>query len=86
VTHFTTDHNIHLVLPVPLYPKSDPGDSNFKIYFTSIFLLISYKHFCIDTLSPSQGKDKGIVVPVLLNQHRPMRAYWGNGGTAPLIL
>jgi hypothetical protein len=32
-------------------------------------------------------KVKGKVVPVLfLAEHHAMKAYWGSGGTAPLIL
>jgi hypothetical protein len=33
------------------------------------------------------GKDKGKAVPVLLlTERHAMKAYWGSGGTAPLIL
>jgi hypothetical protein len=31
-------------------------------------------------------KVKGKVVPVLLTKHHAIKAYWGSGGTAPLIL
>jgi hypothetical protein len=31
-------------------------------------------------------KVKGKVVPVLSAEHHAMEAYWGSGGTAPLIL
>jgi hypothetical protein len=31
-------------------------------------------------------RSKGKVVPVLLTEHHAMEAYWGSGGTAPLIL
>jgi hypothetical protein len=34
-----------------------------------------------------KGKGKGKVVPVLfLTEHNAMKAYWGSGGIAPLIL
>jgi hypothetical protein len=34
-----------------------------------------------------KGKVKGQVVPVLfLTEHHAMKAYWGNGSIAPLIL
>jgi len=34
-----------------------------------------------------KDKDKGKVVPVLLlTEHHAMKAYWGSGGIAPLIL
>jgi hypothetical protein len=31
-------------------------------------------------------KGKGKVVPVLLTEHHAIKAYWGSGGIAPLIL
>jgi hypothetical protein len=35
-----------------------------------------------------KGKGKGKIAPVLflLTEHHAMKAYWGNGGTAPRIL
>jgi hypothetical protein len=37
---------------------------------------------CLYALSKVKGK----VVPVLLTEHHAMKAYWGSGGIAPLIL
>jgi hypothetical protein len=35
---------------------------------------------------PDTVKVKGKVVPVFLTEHHAMKAYWGSGGIAPLIL
>jgi hypothetical protein len=37
-----------------------------------------------DVLFKGRGKSK--VVPVLLTEHHAMKAYWKNGGIAPLSL
>jgi hypothetical protein len=34
----------------------------------------------------NEVKVKGKFVPVLLTEHHAMKAYWGSGGIAPLIL
>jgi hypothetical protein len=40
----------------------------------------------IEITLTSNLKGKGKVVPVLLTKHHAMKAYWGSGGIAPLIL
>jgi hypothetical protein len=44
------------------------------------------QRYTID-IQPGTLKGKGKVVPVLfLTEHHAMKAYWGSGGIAPLIL
>jgi hypothetical protein len=40
----------------------------------------------VNALSRFSFKGKGKVVPVLLTKHHAMKAYWGSGCIAPLVL
>jgi len=45
-------------------------------------------HYCPShsAKTPETVKVKGKIVPVLLTEHHAMKAYWKNGGIAPLSL
>jgi hypothetical protein len=55
----------------------------------AVFPTYTFTPYCAESaLDPSSLGIymKGKIYPCALTEHHAMKAYWGNGGTAPLIL
>jgi hypothetical protein len=57
-------------------------DRAYSAHSTSFCLKINYA----DSRNYKYGQGRSKVVPVLLTKHHAMKAYYGNGSTAPHIL
>jgi hypothetical protein len=79
---FSLKIRFNIILPFTSRPSF--GAFQPKFGMLACHMLRPSDHFITLTVF---GKGKGKVVPVIfLTQHNAMKAYWGSGGIAPLIL